>query len=59
MYLNFNCLRVYLILDGIYEEHICGRPLGLNADQKGFLYVADAYYGIYKVNVNSSDKYGM
>lgn len=48
----------YLFLDGLYEEHICGRPLGISVDKKGFLYVADAYYGIFKVNVNSPEQYG-
>jgi len=48
-----------LIIDELYEEHICGRPLGLSMDRNGFLYVADAYYGIFKVNVNSKDQYGM
>ncbi|KAF0741436.1 adipocyte plasma membrane-associated protein-like isoform X2 [Aphis craccivora] len=42
------------VCDGLYEEHICGRPLGLNMDKSGFLYVADAYYGIFKVNLNSN-----
>lgn len=46
-------------LDGLHEEHICGRPLGLSVDKNGFLYVADAYYGIFKVDVNSNDQYGM
>lgn len=46
------------MLDGLYEEHICGRPLGLGIDKSGFLYVADAYYGIFKVNLNSN-QYGM
>ncbi|XP_050438846.1 adipocyte plasma membrane-associated protein Hemomucin-like [Adelges cooleyi] len=42
------------LCDGLYEEHICGRPLGLYFDKKGFIYVADAYYGLFKVNVNST-----
>ena len=30
----------------------CGRPLGLRLDQeKNILYVADSYYGIFKVNI--------
>ncbi|XP_026816428.1 adipocyte plasma membrane-associated protein-like [Rhopalosiphum maidis] len=41
------------VCDGLYEEHVCGRPLGLTMDKSGFLYVADAYYGIFKVNLNS------
>lgn len=49
----------YFILDGLHEEHICGRPLGINVDKHGFLYVADAYYGIFKVKLISSDQYGM
>lgn len=56
MYIN---LEFLFGLDGLYEEHICGRPLGLSMDKNGFLYVADAYYGIFKVNLNSKDQYGM
>jgi hypothetical protein len=59
VYLTNFILSLYLIIDGIYEEHICGRPLGITTDNKGFLYVADAYYGIFKINVNSSNNYGM
>jgi len=44
--------------DGLHEEHICGRPLGLAMDKNGYLYVADAYYGIFKVDVKSKDQYG-
>lgn len=36
---------------GIHQEKICGRPLGLKFDKKGNLFVADAYYGIFKVDV--------
>jgi len=43
--------------DGIHEEHKCGRPLGLNVDKNGFLFVADSYYGIYKVNLNNPSQY--
>ncbi|XP_013778705.1 adipocyte plasma membrane-associated protein-like isoform X2 [Limulus polyphemus] len=35
------------------ESPICGRPLGLRFDKKGNLYVADAYYGILMVNIDS------
>lgn len=41
--------------DGIWQEHICGRPLGLKFDKKGNLYVVDAYYGIFKVNVATKE----
>ncbi|XP_015120142.1 adipocyte plasma membrane-associated protein [Diachasma alloeum] len=39
--------------DGLWEEEKCGRPLGLKFDKKGNLFVADAYYGIFKVNVKT------
>lgn len=39
--------------DGIWEEDKCGRPLGLRFNSKGDLYVADAYYGIFQVNVKT------
>ncbi|KAL3286813.1 hypothetical protein HHI36_001305 [Cryptolaemus montrouzieri] len=41
---------------GVYQEGICGRPLGITFGQDGYLYAADAYYGIYKVDVNTGDK---
>lgn len=37
--------------DGIWQEAKCGRPLGLRFNQKGDLFVADAYYGIFKVDI--------
>ena len=39
--------------DGSWQEERCGRPLGLQFDIKGDLFVTDAYYGIFKVNVNT------
>lgn len=44
---------VLFFLEGYWEEKKCGRVLGLAFDTKGFLYAVDAYYGIYKINVNS------
>lgn len=44
--------------DGVYQEHICGRPLGLHFDPNSkFLYVADAYYGLFKVNTTTGTTY--
>ncbi|XP_076667123.1 adipocyte plasma membrane-associated protein Hemomucin isoform X2 [Andrena cerasifolii] len=39
--------------DGLWQEERCGRPLGLQFNSKGDLFVIDAYYGIFKVNVNT------
>ncbi|XP_066996419.2 adipocyte plasma membrane-associated protein Hemomucin [Anabrus simplex] len=39
--------------DGIWEEKLCGRPLGMKFDKGGNLYVADAYYGIFRLNVRT------
>ncbi|XP_065203660.1 adipocyte plasma membrane-associated protein Hemomucin-like isoform X2 [Planococcus citri] len=40
--------------EGIHQEHICGRPLGLHLDPSSKdLYVADAYYGLFKVNTTT------
>ncbi|XP_071962815.1 adipocyte plasma membrane-associated protein-like [Antedon mediterranea] len=37
-----------------YEtEHLCGRPLGMRFHNDGFLYVVEAYSGLYKLNVTS------
>lgn len=35
---------------GFHEESKCGRPLGMDFDASGILYVCDAYYGVFKVN---------
>ncbi|CAG7720120.1 unnamed protein product [Allacma fusca] len=35
---------------GPSEGHICGRPLGMRLDSSGNIVVADAYYGILRVN---------
>lgn len=42
-----------MFIDGDWQESKCGRPLGLKFDSKGALYVCDAYYGIFKVDVKS------
>ncbi|XP_011306683.1 adipocyte plasma membrane-associated protein [Fopius arisanus] len=39
--------------DVLWDEETCGRPLGLKFDKKGNLFVVDAYYGIFKVNVKT------
>ncbi|CAH0594290.1 unnamed protein product [Chrysodeixis includens] len=42
---------------GLVHEHICGRPLGFQIDEAGkFMYVADAYYGIWKVDLKTDKK---
>ncbi|XP_076055765.1 uncharacterized protein LOC143033951 isoform X2 [Oratosquilla oratoria] len=41
---------------GPWEEHICGRPLGLRFAADGRLLVADAYLGIFAVNVETGEK---
>ncbi|XP_032664446.1 adipocyte plasma membrane-associated protein-like [Odontomachus brunneus] len=41
--------------DGIWQEHICGRPLGFKFDKKGNLYIVDTYYGVYKVNMATKE----
>lgn len=39
------------------EEHICGRPLGMAFDTQGNnLIVADAYFGLWEVNLDTSEK---
>ncbi|CAL4068092.1 unnamed protein product, partial [Meganyctiphanes norvegica] len=42
--------------EGNWQEHICGRPLGLRFAPDGRLLVADAYYGIYAVDVEKTSK---
>ncbi|CAG9860617.1 unnamed protein product [Phyllotreta striolata] len=39
-----------------YEEHICGRPLGMKFRKHGYLYVADAYFGILRILVDDGEK---
>ncbi|XP_066153997.1 adipocyte plasma membrane-associated protein Hemomucin [Euwallacea fornicatus] len=38
------------------DESICGRPLGLEFSKDGVLYAADAYYGIFKVDISTGKK---
>lgn len=38
---------------GPWEEHICGRVLGIKFDKKNKLYVVDAYYGLHVVDVKT------
>lgn len=44
--------------DPDYEEEICGRPLGFAFDplNENQLIVADAYYGIFEVDIKSGKK---
>ncbi|CAG9789358.1 unnamed protein product [Diatraea saccharalis] len=42
---------------GIKQEHICGRPLGFVFDEKNNqMYVADAYHGIWKIDLKTDKK---
>ncbi|XP_014471001.1 PREDICTED: adipocyte plasma membrane-associated protein-like [Dinoponera quadriceps] len=41
--------------DGVWQEHICGRPLGFKFDKNGNLFVSDTYYGIFKVNMATKE----
>lgn len=36
-----------------YEEKLCGRPLGIQFGPDGYLYAMDAYYGLWKANVDT------
>ncbi|CAL4156078.1 unnamed protein product, partial [Meganyctiphanes norvegica] len=42
--------------EGPGKENVCGRPLGLRFAPNGRLLVADAYYGILSVDVDTGDK---
>ncbi|CAB3384414.1 Hypothetical predicted protein [Cloeon dipterum] len=41
--------------EGMWDEVHCGRILGMNFDKNGVLYVADAQYGVYQVNVKTGE----
>lgn len=46
-----------LFSEGVVEEHICGRRPGFVIDEKNkVMYVADAYLGIWKVNLVTDKK---
>lgn len=50
-------LHVMNKTEGVSEDEICGRPLGMAFDTIGNnLIVADAYYGIWSVDLNSGKK---
>ena len=41
---------------GTYEgEPMCGRPLGLEFDADGLLWVVDAYLGVFRVDVKTGE----
>uniref|UniRef100_A0A0P4WRE4 Strictosidine synthase conserved region domain-containing protein n=1 Tax=Scylla olivacea TaxID=85551 RepID=A0A0P4WRE4_SCYOL len=42
--------------DGPWQEKVCGRPLGLRFGLDGKLLVADAYLGLFSVDVDTGDK---
>lgn len=42
--------------DGPWQEEICGRPLGLRFAPDGRLVVADAYLGLFYVDVDTGEK---
>lgn len=47
----------FFFIAGLTQEHKCGRPLGFQIDEKtNTLYVADAYYGIWKVDLKTDKK---
>uniref|UniRef100_A0A131XIP1 Putative conserved secreted protein n=1 Tax=Hyalomma excavatum TaxID=257692 RepID=A0A131XIP1_9ACAR len=39
--------------EGLWEEEVCGRPLGMRFNKDGRLFVIDAYYGLYAINVET------
>lgn len=46
-------LNGLLSSDGPWQEEICGRPLGLRFAPDGKLLVADAYFGLFSVDVDT------
>ncbi|KAI5631152.1 strictosidine synthase domain-containing protein [Phthorimaea operculella] len=49
--------KVGLPCEGLNQEEKCGRPLGLDIDKNtGMLYVADAYFGIWKADLETDRK---
>ncbi|KAK6180849.1 hypothetical protein SNE40_008827 [Patella caerulea] len=44
---------------GFEDEPTCGRPLGMRLDHNGYLVVADAYLGLFKVNVATGDVHSL
>ncbi len=39
----------------VTQEEKCGRPLGLAFDHAGYLLVADAFYGLYRLDVHTGE----
>ncbi|KAK7082339.1 hypothetical protein SK128_004053 [Halocaridina rubra] len=42
--------------DGPWQERICGRPLGMRFAPDGRLIIADAYLGLFALNVDTGEK---
>lgn len=55
--LRSKVIVLFSVLDNIRDFRTCGRPLGLDFDNiPNHLIVADAYYGIWQVNINDGKK---
>lgn len=49
--MEYQAIILLFFLGGAENEPTCGRPLGMRMDKDGYLIVADAYLGLFKVNV--------
>lgn len=47
----------FFIIEGPWEEHICGRPLGLRFNKEKKLLIADAYLGLFEFDFKTGIVY--
>ena len=43
--------RCFVYTGRFEDEPTCGRPLGMRLNKDGYLLVADAYLGLFQINV--------
>lgn len=52
-FLSKKLFVILIYIDGKWRESTCGRPLGMRFDSNGNLIVANCYFGIFRVDVDT------
>ena len=48
--------KIGSLCPGLQHEQHCGRILGLDFDKNGYLIVADAYFGLFKIDLKTNNR---